>query len=94
MEERQSQREEWTMHLNVKSAEAHQLAVQLAHATGDSITGAVTKAIKGELRRLQSDDAKRKRVREITARTASLLKDGPGAADIDALYYDEQGLPK
>ena len=86
--------EEWKMHLNVKSAEAHRLAVQLADVTGNSITGAVTNAIRSELRRLQNDDARRARVKAITSKTASILRGSAGSADIDALYYDENGLPK
>jgi antitoxin VapB len=83
------------MNLNIKSAEAHRLAVELARQTGDSITGAVTKAIRAELRRLEDKDAKRKRIDAITAYTSKILRDGPGSADIDALLYDEKtGLPK
>lgn len=82
------------MHLNVKSAEAHRLAVELAEVTGETITGAVTKAIRGELRRLQSDDERRARIKAITSKTALILKGCPGSADIDALFYDENGLPK
>lgn len=82
------------MNLNIKSAEAHRLAVQLARETGDSITGAVTKAIQAELRRLEDKDKRRAQIDAITAYTSKVLKDGPGSADIDALLYDEFGLPK
>ena len=82
------------MNLNIKSAEAHRLAVQLAKETGDSITGAVTKAIRAELRRLEDKDAKRARIDAILDRSAKALAGGPGSADIDALLYDEMGLPK
>ena len=86
--------EEWIMNLNIKSAEAHRLAVQLARETGDSITGAVTKAIRAELRRTENKEARLARIAAITAYTSKVLKDGPGSADIDALLYDEMGLPK
>jgi len=82
------------MNLNIKSAEAHRLAVELARETGDSITGAVTKAIRAELKRLQDVDKRRARIDAITAYTSKIMKDGPGSADIDALLYDELGLPK
>lgn len=83
------------MNLNIKSAEAHRLAVQLARETGDSITGAVTKAIRAELRRVESLEKKRAKIMELLDYTSKALKDGPGAADIDALLYDpETGLPK
>lgn len=86
--------DEWIMNLNIKSAETHRLAVQLANETGDSITGAVTKAIRAELRRVEDKEAKLARIAAITAYTSRVLKDGPGSADIDALLYDEMGLPK
>jgi len=82
------------MNLNIKSAEAHRLAVKLAKETGDSITGAVTKAIKAELRRLEDLEKRRARIDAITAYTSKVLRGGPGSADIDALLYDERGLPK
>ena len=83
-----------TMNLNIKSAETHRLALKLARETGDSITGAVTKAIQAELRRLEDKDKRRAQIDAITAYTSKVLKDGPGSADIDALLYDEFGLPK
>lgn len=82
------------MNLNIKSAEAHRLAVALARATGDSITGAVTKAIRAELKRLDDKDKKRARIQAMLNYTASVMRDGPGSADIDELLYDEMGLPK
>ena len=82
------------MNLNIKSAEAHRLAVQLARETGDSITGAVTKAIRAELLRLDDKEKRLARIEEIIAYTSKALKGGPGSADIDALLYDEMGLPK
>lgn len=82
------------MNLNIKSAEAHKLAVELARQTGDSITGAVTKAIRAELKRLEDKDAKRARIMAILDYTAKAGRGGPGSADIDALLYDERGLPK
>ena len=85
--------EEW-MNLNIKSAETHRLAVELAQATGDSITGAVTKAIRAELRRLENIDKKRAEIEAILEQTAKAMRGGPGSADVDALLYDEMGLPK
>ena len=93
MEELVLQREE-RMNLNIKSAEAHRLAVELARQTGDSITGAVTKAIRAELRRLENLDQRRAEIDAILERSAAALQGGPGSADIDALLYDELGLPK
>ena len=52
------------MNINIKSAEAHRLAVELARKTGDSITGAVTKAIKAELRRHENNEEKLARIHQ------------------------------
>ena len=82
------------MNLNIKSAEAHRLAVRLARETGDSITGAVTKAIRAELRRQEDKEEKLARIDAIIARSSAALRGGPGSADVDALLYDEMGLPK
>jgi antitoxin VapB len=82
------------VNLNIKSAEAHRLAVLLARKTGDSITGAVTKSIKKELRQLENKDKKRAEIDAIVAYTSKALRGGPGSAGIDALLYDEMGLPK
>jgi antitoxin VapB len=82
------------LNLNIKNPEAHDLAVKLARQTSDSISGAVTKAIRAELRRLEDKDAKRARIDAITSRSAEALRGGPGSADIDGLLYDEMGLPK
>ncbi|MBW8754716.1 MAG: type II toxin-antitoxin system VapB family antitoxin [Sphingomonadales bacterium] len=82
------------MNLHIESDEAHRLAVELARQTGDSVADAVTKAIKAELHRLELIEAKRKRIDAITEYTAKVMRDGPGSADIDALLYDERGLPK
>ena len=94
MEEFLHSMEECQMNINIKSAEAHRLAVELARKTGDSITGAVTKAIKAELRKLRDTGERRARLDAMTAYSAEALKDGPGSADIDAFLYDEMGLPK
>jgi antitoxin VapB len=81
------------MNLNIKSAEAHRMAVQLAKQTGDSITGAVTKAIQSELRRTRDNTARIARIEAITLEMSEALKGVDLRAEIDDLY-DEMGLPK
>ncbi len=85
------------MSLNIKSPEAHQLAGELARLTGESLTKAVTEAIRERL------DRERRR-RKIGARAAELLEIGRRCAahmtqpahswDHGDLLYDEYGLPK
>lgn len=83
------------MSLNIKDPEAHKLAQQLARETGESMTFAVTQAIRERLeavRRCRKRDAIRAALNAIGKRGAALYK-GP-YADHAALLYDEKGLPK
>ena len=82
------------MNLNIKSEEVHRMAVELSRRTGDSITGAVRLALKAQLRRTEDKSAKMARIEAIVARTSIMMRGGPGSQDIDALLYDELGLPK
>ena len=45
---------EWYMSLNIKNKETHKLADQLAKLTGESMTDAVTKAVRERLDRVRS----------------------------------------
>ena len=83
--------------LNIKSAEARELADKLAGATGESLTDAVTTALRERLqrvRRLSTDEL----VAKWTAIGEENLRRWPdmlGSADIDGYLYDaETGLPK
>ena len=82
------------MSLNIKTEEAHRLAKKLADKTGESITTAVTIALKERLQRIEKDD----RFDEAWAtagRIAERLKaPGPKMMEIEDLYDEETGLPK
>jgi antitoxin VapB len=81
--------------LNIKNPEAHQLARALAEETGGSMTDVVTEALREKLDRVRSKnkrDAMLRAMREISARTAELLKGPP--IDHAEMLYDENGLPK
>jgi antitoxin VapB len=83
------------MSLNIKNPEAHKLAQQLARETGESMTAAVTQAIRERLeavRRRRKQDAIRTALNAIGKRGAALYK-GPYIDHADMLY-DEKGLPK
>ena len=78
------------MSLNIKNEETYQLARELADLTGETMTGAVTVALRERLER-------EKRVKELHAigeHCASLLRDGPSAVEHGDFLYDEHGLPK
>lgn len=60
--------------LHIRSEEAHLLAKELARRTGDTIAGAVTKAIRAELEVIQQ---KRVRVEANKTRSAASASDMP-----------------
>jgi antitoxin VapB len=82
------------MALNIKNEETHRLALQLADATGVSITEAVTQALKDQLDRLEvTRQARYERLIWIVNDCASRIPAGTNLhEEIDALY-DENGLP-
>ena len=82
------------MHLNIKNDEAHKLATELARLTGESLTSAVTAALRERLarerRRRHADDIAARLMR-IGNRYAALPDSGRSPDEI--LGYDEHGLP-
>ena len=83
------------MSLNIKSREAHELATQLARLTGESMTKAVTHALRERLEREQ-------RRRDKEALAAELLAIARRCAayprrdhrSLEDFLYDERGLPR
>ena len=85
------------MSLNIKNEDAHRLARELAELTGETMTGAVTIALKERLEREKRERSVEERVRELHAigqRCAKMLRPGPGAVDHGDFLYDEHGLPR
>lgn len=83
------------MSLNIKDPEAHQLAQDLAAATGETMTRAVTEALRERLervRRQRHSAALAAELLDIGRRCARSLKARP--VDHATLLYDERGLPK
>jgi antitoxin VapB len=82
------------MSLNIKSAEAHEMAGELARITGESMTKAVTEAIRERLEREQrrrNEEAVIAKAMAIARRVASYpRKDRRPHGE---LLYDERGLP-
>ncbi|MGH9609754.1 MAG: type II toxin-antitoxin system VapB family antitoxin [Bryobacteraceae bacterium] len=80
--------------LNIKDPEAHRLAAAIARETGETITHAVTEALRERFERLPSR-RKKASVEEMLAigrRAAANLK--RPYVDHAELLYDEHGLPK
>ncbi len=84
------------MSLNIKSAETHKLAQELAELTGESMTAAVTAAVRERLIRVKREKSGRlaDRLMEIGRDCASHLKEPYKSIDDGDLLYDENGLPK
>jgi len=84
------------MAFNIKNAETHRLARKLAELTGESMTAAVTQAIRERLERVQHPKSARlaDRLLVIGKRTAVHLRDPFRSADHADLLYDERGLPR
>ena len=84
------------MSINIKNERTCQLASELAQLTGDTMTGAITIALRERLereKRERSADARVHRILAIGKRCASMLSDGPSAVEHGDFLYDERGLP-
>ena len=82
------------MSLNVKNEETCQLAHELAELTGETMTGAITVALRQRLEREREIAERLKRMRAISKRIAKHLRPGPSAVEHGDCLYDEHGLPK
>lgn len=80
------------MSLNIKNEETHRMAQELAAITGESLTTAVTQAVRERLVRMKSKGIK-ERIEKIRREVARELK-GESLPDHGELLYDEKGLPK
>ena len=85
------------MSLNIKNDETCRLASDLAQMTGETMTGAITVALRERLereRRRRGLETRARDLRAIAERCAKLMGPGPSAIEHGDLLYDEQGLPK
>ena len=85
------------MGLNIKNDETCQLAGELARLTGETMTGAITVALRERLEREKRERSVEARVQELRAiaeRCAKLLGPGLSAVEHGDVLYDERGLPK
>ena len=85
------------MSLNIKNEETCRLAGELARLTGETMTGAITVALRQRLereRRERSAETRLSEMRAIAERCAKLLRDGPSAVEHGDFLYDERGLSK
>jgi antitoxin VapB len=83
------------MALSIKSIETEHLAREIAARTGESLTGAIQKALEERLERLSYD----RRRQALAAQIDDILQRVDAMPDLDArtpdeiIGYDEDGLP-
>jgi antitoxin VapB len=84
------------MSLNIKSEETHRLVRELAALTGESMTAAVTEAVRERLDRMRRERGVRlaDRLLAIGKDCAARLAEPYRSADHADLLYDEHGLPR
>ena len=85
------------MGLYITNDETCLLARDLARLTGETMTGAITVALRERLareKRRRDADSLARELHAIGQRCASLLGPGPSAVEHGDLLYDEHGLPK
>ena len=81
----------------ISDDETCRLANDLARLTGETVTEAITVALRQRLareRRKRSVEERLKEIRTISKRCARNLRDGPSAVEHGDFLYDEHGLPK
>ena len=85
------------MALTIKNEETCNLARELAELTGETMTGAITIALRERLereRRARSVEARKQELMAIGRRAARNLGPGPSSTEHGDWLYDEHGLPK
>ncbi len=84
------------MSMNIKNEEAHRIARELAGLTGESVTAAVTVALRERLERVRREQGASLADQLVTIGQdcAAHLKEPYRSADHGELLYDERGLPR
>ena len=84
------------MGLNIKNPETHELAQELADLTGETLTGAVTEAVRERLERLRhgSGPSLADHLLAIGRACATRLPEPYRSAEHAGLLYGDDGLPR
>ena len=84
------------MSMNIKNEEASRLIRQLSKLTGESLTTAITEAVRERLDRIrrERDVDLAERLLVIGRDCAAHLKEPFDTIDHDKMLYDDRGLPK
>ena len=85
-----------TMSMNIKNPETERLVKELRALTGESLTGAITEAVRERLERLrrEQETGLTERLVAIGKDCAVRLKEPFRSAPHGDLLYDEKGLPR
>lgn len=87
------------MAINIKNPGTEQLARELATLTGESLTTAITVALRARLQQVRDGRpdvgraAKAERIRALGRAIAPLLEEPWASQDHGELLYDDRGLP-
>lgn len=84
------------MGMNIKNDETQKLVHELSELTGESLTAAVTEAVRERLERLQGQQGVglAERLLRIGKDCAAHLEEPFRSADHGDILYDERGLPR
>ena len=84
------------MGLNIKNEETYRLVDELARLTGETMTAAVTEAVRERLDRIhrERDGRLADRLLTIGKDCAARLQEPYRSADHGDLLYDDRGLPR
>jgi antitoxin VapB len=84
------------MAINIKSEETQKMTRELARLTGETLTAAVTEAVRERLERVKNrrGGGLAARLVEIGRDCAQHLKEPFRSEDHGTLLYDEKGLPR
>jgi len=81
------------MGMNIKNEEAHRLATQVASLYDETLTEAVTVALRERLARATAED-RFERLRALALEISVRIPKGLTSDSIDSMLYNEVGLPK
>ena len=79
--------------MNIKNEEAHRLAVQVASFYDETLTEAVTVALRERLARATAENRLEK-LRELSLEIAARMPKGFTREAADAMLYNSLGLPR
>lgn len=79
--------------MNIKNEEAHRLAAQVASIYEETLTEAVTVALRERLARAQADD-RLERLRTLAREISARMPKGMTRESVDSMLYNESGLPR